>query len=151
MRYQLLLALLFLLKLFGCAGVTPIPEAGSPMAKVYRERCAACHSLPHPARIDYKWMAPRLLVLPEGIMPVYSPREREAILGYLRGNLAGQGEKIYRLRCGACHEPYPPEELDYSKWKEKIVVLNRAQMPVFSQEEKEAILTYLQRFARGVE
>jgi cytochrome c5 len=137
---------------FGCARPTPIPDQYTAEAKVYQKNCSACHSLPHPARMDFKWIAPRIKVMDKDKMPVYSNEEKEAILNYLKVYPSEEktGKKIYNLRCGACHPPFPPEELDYKEWKERITVLTRAQMPVFSEKEKDSVLVYIRKFAKGV-
>jgi hypothetical protein len=67
---------------------TPIPDAGSPAARLYAERCGACHVVPHPARLTYPgWV--RLLPLMEHRMaergmPPLSEVERNEILAYLK-------------------------------------------------------------------
>jgi len=33
---------------------TEIPDADSAEAKVFSQRCSVCHSLPHPARLDWQ-------------------------------------------------------------------------------------------------
>jgi len=35
------------------AGATEIPDADSAAAKLFAQRCSVCHSLPHPARLDW--------------------------------------------------------------------------------------------------
>jgi Dihaem cytochrome c len=85
-----------LLATAGCAtkpgnpGTTPIPDAGSPDARVYRARCGSCHALPHPARLTYPgWV--QLLPLMErrmaerGMAPL-SEAERNQILAYLKAH-----------------------------------------------------------------
>lgn len=32
---------------------TPIPDADSPSAQLFSQRCSSCHSLPHPKRLDW--------------------------------------------------------------------------------------------------
>jgi hypothetical protein len=64
-----------------------IPDAGSPRAQAFVNRCGICHAVPHPARHDYpgwryvvslmeKRMAER------GVGPL-SAEERTLILSYL--------------------------------------------------------------------
>jgi hypothetical protein len=36
------------------AWATEIPDADSAPAQVFSKRCTACHSLPHPARLDWE-------------------------------------------------------------------------------------------------
>jgi len=36
------------------AWATDIPDANKPAAQVYAQRCSVCHSLPHPARLDWQ-------------------------------------------------------------------------------------------------
>lgn len=33
---------------------TDIPDADSPSAQLFAERCSVCHSLPHPKRLDWE-------------------------------------------------------------------------------------------------
>jgi cytochrome c5 len=71
-----------------CAGApTPLPEAASDDAGLYRTRCGACHSVPHPGRhTPAEWG--RMLKLMEvrmadaGMAPLEGP-ERARILDYL--------------------------------------------------------------------
>lgn len=85
MRY---LYFLSVLALAACAGApTPIPDSGSADARLYTERCSACHSLPHPARhTPAQWE--HLLGVMErhmadrGMEPL-APGERRRILAYL--------------------------------------------------------------------
>jgi len=35
------------------AWATEIPDADSTSAQLYSQRCSVCHSLPHPARLDW--------------------------------------------------------------------------------------------------
>ena len=69
---------------------TPVPDAESPAARRYAERCGACHALPHPARLTYPgWV--RLLPLMERRMaergmPPLSGAERNEILAYLKAH-----------------------------------------------------------------
>jgi len=36
------------------AWASDIPDADSASARVFSQRCSACHSLPHPARLDWE-------------------------------------------------------------------------------------------------
>ncbi|MGD8312343.1 MAG: hypothetical protein PVJ66_07075 [Gammaproteobacteria bacterium] len=80
--------------LAGCAGQgltrdgTALPDAGSPAAQLYVERCGGCHAVPHPGRHSYAgWL--HLVPLMEqrmaerGMRPL-TDRERDDLLGYLR-------------------------------------------------------------------
>jgi hypothetical protein len=74
----------------GKAGATPIPDAGSPAARVYAARCGSCHVLPHPGRLTYPgWVG--LLPLMErrmaerGMLPL-SEADRSEILAYLKAH-----------------------------------------------------------------
>jgi hypothetical protein len=87
----LLVALSFLSLLVGCAGSpTPIPEAKSSAALLYRERCTTCHSIPHPKRHRYgEW---KVIVevmethMKERQFPPLTDEERLSILGYLESH-----------------------------------------------------------------
>jgi len=81
--------LLLMLAAAGCAArPTPIPDAGSAGALLYRARCGACHVAPHPKRNTYgRWES--LLGVMERRMeekgvPPLGTDERGAILDYLR-------------------------------------------------------------------
>ena len=73
--------------LAGCAGrPTPIPDAETPEARLYAEKCSTCHSLAHPKRqAEGDWV--QLMELMEEHMGGPLPDdERAAILEYLKGN-----------------------------------------------------------------
>lgn len=91
-----LTTLIVLIALAGCAGQSlrergpAVPDAGSPIARVYIERCGSCHAVPHPARHFYAgWR--RLVPLMErrmaerGVRPL-TDRERSDILAYLQAH-----------------------------------------------------------------
>ncbi len=68
--------------------VTSIPDADSPEAKVYIERCSVCHVLPHPKRLSFSSWKHMLKLMDQrmeerGISPL-EPAEREAIAAYLK-------------------------------------------------------------------
>ena len=81
------------LLLSACAGkgarsaATPLPDAGTPGAQAFVNRCGLCHAVPHPARHDYSgW---RYLVqlmekrmAERGVAPL-SGEQRALILSYL--------------------------------------------------------------------
>lgn len=82
-------------------------------------------------------------------MPVFSEKEKEAILGYLDSGEA-EGKKVYTLRCGKCHTLPERGKLTLEEWKDKIkiVVLAHNEMPVYSPSDKEVILKYLRKHSR---
>ena len=71
------------------AWATAIPDADSAAAQTYTARCSVCHSLPHPARLDWAhWrhmlhvmkqrMAERQITLPD--------EDWRQIAGYLQSH-----------------------------------------------------------------
>jgi hypothetical protein len=94
MRVLRILLVCLLLETAGCAiqtgnpGATPIPDAGSPNARVYAARCGSCHALPHPSRLTYQgWVQLLPLMerrMTERGMPSLSEAERNEILAYLK-------------------------------------------------------------------
>lgn len=48
-----LLVLLIYMVFVPAVHAMEIPEADTPAAKLYAERCATCHALPHPKRLDW--------------------------------------------------------------------------------------------------
>lgn len=75
----------------GCAGrPTPIPDADTPEARLYAEKCSTCHSLAHPMRQSSdEWV--HLVELMEVHMdrigmPPLTGDEREVIMEYLKGH-----------------------------------------------------------------
>jgi cytochrome c1 len=69
---------------------TPIPDADSPEAKVYAEKCSACHSLPHPKRLYFEQWQHMLKVMymriSERNSEPLTEQEQEAILRYLKAH-----------------------------------------------------------------
>jgi len=67
---------------------TPIPDADSPQAKVYAEKCSVCHVLPHPKRLHFaQWQHMLTLMdqrMKERHVPLPSEEERQAIEDYLK-------------------------------------------------------------------
>jgi hypothetical protein len=67
---------------------TPIPDADSPEAKVYVEKCGVCHVLPHPKRLSFNSWKHMLKLMDQRIaerdMSPLEPEEREAIETYLK-------------------------------------------------------------------
>ncbi len=75
----------------GCAnGPTAIPDAQSPAAVLYAEKCAACHALPHPKRNTVnEWRHLVTLMeqrMAERNMLALSAKEKETIMRYLQSN-----------------------------------------------------------------
>jgi len=73
----------------GCAtGPTPIPDAGSPAARLYVSKCGLCHPLPHPKRNSYREWQHLLALMQQRMaergMPVLTGEEKETLLGYLQ-------------------------------------------------------------------
>ncbi len=74
-----------------CAGLpTPLPEPESREAIVYREKCGACHSVPHPKRNTYpQWKNLVKLMeknMAERNMSALTVEEKETILSYLKNH-----------------------------------------------------------------
>ncbi|MDH3979852.1 MAG: hypothetical protein OEU91_04985 [Gammaproteobacteria bacterium] len=72
----------------GRSAAGAIPDAGSPGAQAFLNRCSICHAVPHPARHVYSgWLS--LVPLMEqrmaerGVGPL-SGEERSMILAYLK-------------------------------------------------------------------
>jgi hypothetical protein len=74
----------------GKPGETPIPDAGSPAARLYVKRCGPCHAVPHPARLACPgWVQMLSLMerrMAESGMRPLSEAERNEILGYLKAH-----------------------------------------------------------------
>ena len=86
---KLLLALVILgPALTGCAGgPTPIPEPDSAAARLYADRCGACHAVPHPRRNtvdDWHHLLPLMeqRIAERGLTPL-TDEERETLSQYL--------------------------------------------------------------------
>jgi cytochrome c5 len=75
------------------AAPTPLPEADSEDARVYVQRCGACHSVPAPGRhTAAEW--DRMLVLMDArmaqrAMPPLEDHERDRIRAYLARHARG--------------------------------------------------------------
>ncbi|MDX8404042.1 MAG: hypothetical protein R8K54_06505 [Mariprofundaceae bacterium] len=67
---------------------TPIPDANSPQAKVYAEKCSLCHALPHPKRLPFSSWKHMLKLMDQRMMErkavPLEPEERRAITAYLK-------------------------------------------------------------------
>ena len=66
-----------------------LPEADSPRAVLYSDKCGACHTAPHPQAHTYKaWkkIVPKMekRVEATGIRPILSEEEMTDILSYLK-------------------------------------------------------------------
>lgn len=72
----------------GCAAgrPTPIPDTGSPAARLYIEKCGPCHSVPHPKRHTFAEWEHIVTVMKERMDSKgmsFTPEERRIVLGYL--------------------------------------------------------------------
>lgn len=72
----------------GCSG-NPLPEAGSADEQLFRNKCTACHSWPHPQRhTAVEW--DHYLKVMEGHMKkkniAFTETEKETIRNYLHRN-----------------------------------------------------------------
>lgn len=77
----------------GCAR-TPLPEAGTPDAQLYVNRCGSCHQAIQPGSLTAEmWRmqveAMRGKIADAGLTPL-SPEEENAILAYLRRHAGHQ-------------------------------------------------------------
>jgi hypothetical protein len=93
-RFPVKTSIVFLLLLLSaCAGnggrsaAASIPDAGSPEAQTFVNRCSLCHAVPHPARHDYsgwRYLVPLMekRMAERGVAPL-SGEERALILSYL--------------------------------------------------------------------
>jgi hypothetical protein len=74
--------------LWSCAG-SSLPEEGSPDEALFRSKCTACHSWPHPGRHS-PWEWDHYLKLMDTHMQnrgiTLEPEERETIRAYLHRN-----------------------------------------------------------------
>jgi len=129
-----------------------IPDADSPDARLYRQRCSSCHALPHPGRIDYSEWTERVVVLGKSQMPVVSLDEKTSVLDYIvashKSGSPPRMPRAYKKRCAACHAAPDPRTLEAEEWSQRIRVLDGA-MPVFSSAERDAVLRYFRRYGRG--
>lgn len=67
---------------------TSIPDADSPQAKVYAEKCSTCHALPHPKRLSFNGWKHMLKLMDQrmeerGMSPLEA-KDWEAIAAYLK-------------------------------------------------------------------
>jgi mono/diheme cytochrome c family protein len=75
----------------GCAGgPTPVPDAQSAAARLYTQKCGACHSVPHPGRnTAAEWQHLFGLMeqrMAERNMPPFTNEEKTTLLKYLQTN-----------------------------------------------------------------
>lgn len=66
---------------------TEIPDASSASARLFSQRCSACHSLPHPARLDWPHWRSMLHVMKQRMdeRRMSMPNEEwRQIAGYLK-------------------------------------------------------------------
>ncbi|MDT8376552.1 MAG: hypothetical protein RQ867_07400 [Mariprofundaceae bacterium] len=67
---------------------TPIPDADSPQAEIYVEKCSICHVLPHPKRLSFSGWKHMLKLMDQRMeernMSPLEPEEHEAIKTYLK-------------------------------------------------------------------
>ncbi len=148
-KYQILTLLILpmIVLLFnGCATWQRLPGERTADAQVYIERCGACHTIPHPARLNFHKWKDKIIVMKDMQMPVITAREKESVLSYIKTQ-SKKDLKTYNLRCGKCHLTPEAEGLKPKEWEELIVVLD-GDMPVFSEDERSSIVRYLQTFAK---
>jgi hypothetical protein len=91
---RVLTVIFMVMLLSACAGsggrslASSIPDAGSPGAQVFSNRCSACHAVPHPARHDYsgwRYLVPLMEQrMTERGVGSLSGEERTLILAYLK-------------------------------------------------------------------
>ena len=75
----------------GCSGLSPdslaLPQPDGPGALAWQRRCANCHALPHPRRLDYPGWQALLPVMEQHMhargLPALSENERHNILRWL--------------------------------------------------------------------
>jgi len=78
-----------LLGLLGCvSGPTPIPNAESPAAKLFVEKCGTCHAVPHPKRNSAEEWQHLIPLMEQRInergMDALTNKQRETIQAYLQ-------------------------------------------------------------------
>ncbi|HUO04639.1 MAG TPA: cytochrome c [Candidatus Binataceae bacterium] len=93
-RMLLLRAALFLAPpaLLSIAGCKPagLPDAGSPGARLYADRCGSCHAPYDPHEMTGDMWAMQVTMMEQKIrqagMPPIPPGDRDAIINYLKRN-----------------------------------------------------------------
>ncbi len=143
-----LLLLSFGIALFcGCKTIQKLPGSTTSDGHTYVKRCSTCHAVPHPSRLKYQHWKDKIAVVESPQMPVITEKEREQVLSYIKTPSGKKGRKTYQLRCGNCHIAPDVEGLQPEEWENRITVLN-GNMPVFSEEERLAVVRYLETFAK---
>jgi len=84
-------AVMVVTSIAGCAGgPMPLPDAQSPAAVLYAEKCGACHAVPHPKRntaAEWQRLFPLMEQrMAERHMAAFSPEEKETLLNYLESH-----------------------------------------------------------------
>ncbi|MDR4499350.1 MAG: redoxin domain-containing protein [Candidatus Scalindua sp.] len=130
----------------GCKTIQKLPVTHTTDAHTYVKRCSTCHAVPHPSRLKYEHWKDKITVMSGKQMPVITELEKISVLSYIN-NHSGKGKKLYKLRCGSCHTEPDVERLRPDEWKNQLVVLD-GNMPVFSEEERLAVVRYLETYAK---
>ncbi|GJQ57796.1 MAG: hypothetical protein D8M57_03490 [Candidatus Scalindua sp. AMX11] len=131
----------------GCKTIQKLPGSKTSDGNTYVKRCSTCHAVPHPLRLKYQHWKDKIVAMESKQMPVVTEKERDAVLSYLKNPSSKKGSKTYRLRCGNCHIAPDVNKLRPEEWEDRIVVLD-GNMPVFSEEERLAIVRYLDAYAK---
>lgn len=89
LRAAFTLALLASLAMGGC-GPAPLPEAGSPAARLYANQCSQCHAPYNPHEMTGAMWEMQVAMMDQkmreaGMAPI-AAGDREAILDYLKRN-----------------------------------------------------------------
>ncbi len=66
-----------------------LPDADSPAARLFAERCSACHALPHPKRLDWPHWQHMLRVMKQRMEArgmAMTQEEWRVIAAYLRNH-----------------------------------------------------------------
>ncbi|MDR4506328.1 MAG: redoxin domain-containing protein [Candidatus Scalindua sp.] len=142
----LLLLLSGAVLLCSCKTIQKLPGSKTTDGYTYITRCSTCHAVPHPSRLKYQHWKDKIVVMKKNEMPVITAKERKSVLSYIK-NRSGKGRKTYQLRCGSCHSVPAVERLRPDEWENQIAVLD-GNMPVFSEEERLAVVRYLDTYAK---
>lgn len=86
-----ILMIVCMIFIVGCVAErpTPIPDTGSPAAKLYVEKCGPCHSVPHPKRHTLEEWEHIIKVMKERMESkgmTFTPEEKEVVMGYLKAH-----------------------------------------------------------------
>jgi hypothetical protein len=84
-----LLVIMGVMLMAGCVAgrPTPIPDTGSPDARLYVEKCSPCHSVPHPKRhtfAEWEHIIPLMKDRMDKKGMTFTPEERKVVMSYLR-------------------------------------------------------------------